>query len=79
MYTFQYYIAKLPNFFTYCTQAYAPESYTEEDDYKHGNTIRLGAENTIRWRYKRNEMGEEVIYIYFYQFELYFNRIRIID
>ncbi|CAG8475750.1 6172_t:CDS:2 [Funneliformis mosseae] len=55
----KYYIAKLPNFFTYCTQAYAPESYTEEDDYKHGNTIRLGAENTIRWRYKRNEMGEE--------------------
>ncbi|RIA92929.1 Leo1-like protein [Glomus cerebriforme] len=55
----KYYIAKLPNFFTYCNQAYAPESYTEEDDYKHGNTIRLGAENTIRWRYKRNEMGGE--------------------
>ncbi|CAI2162174.1 8454_t:CDS:2 [Funneliformis geosporum] len=55
----KYYIAKLPNFFTYCTQAYAPESYTEEDDYKHGNTIRLGAENTIRWRYKRNEMVKE--------------------
>ncbi|GES96929.1 RNA polymerase-associated protein LEO1 [Rhizophagus clarus] len=55
----KYYIAKLPNFFTYCNQAYAPESYTEEDDYKHETTIRLGAENTIRWRYKRNEMGGE--------------------
>ncbi|CAG8487340.1 7526_t:CDS:2 [Scutellospora calospora] len=56
----KYIIAKVPNFFHYTTAAFRPESYSPSDDQTVDDAIKLGAQDGLRWRYKKDpKTGKE--------------------
>ncbi|RHZ81317.1 hypothetical protein Glove_121g42 [Diversispora epigaea] len=57
----KYYIAKTPTFFTFNLATFSPETYNKDEDCTiETNNMSLGAENSLRWRYKKDPVtGEE--------------------
>ncbi|CAG8775292.1 35796_t:CDS:2, partial [Racocetra persica] len=50
----KYIVAKVPNFFHYTTAAFRPETYSQADDQTVEDAIKLGAQDGLRWRYKKD-------------------------
>jgi RNA polymerase-associated protein LEO1 len=54
----------MPNYMSMDTKPFSPETYVgpdeEEDALHHENTIKLKVENTLRWRWKKDELGQDV-------------------
>ncbi|CAG8704587.1 33860_t:CDS:2 [Gigaspora margarita] len=55
----KYIVAKVPNFFHYTTAAFRPENYNPAEDQAVEDAIKLGAQDGLRWRYKKNDAGVE--------------------
>ncbi|RIB05295.1 Leo1-like protein [Gigaspora rosea] len=55
----KYIVAKVPNFFHYTTAAFRPDNYNPAEDQAVEDAIKLGAQDGLRWRYKKNNAGEE--------------------
>ncbi|CAG8595768.1 1135_t:CDS:2 [Diversispora eburnea] len=57
----KYYIAKTPTFFTFNLATFSPGTYNKDEDCTiETNNMSLGAENSLRWRYKKDPVtGEE--------------------
>ncbi|CAG8585803.1 13233_t:CDS:2, partial [Dentiscutata heterogama] len=55
----KYIVAKVPNFFHYTTAAFRPDTYSQADDQTVEDAIKLGAQDGLRWRYKKDPITRE--------------------